>query len=154
MATQELVLSFFFFVFGIKFAYRLIGAAQSPGSFPLQLLNHFRSNIDLWDPILVNALVAGGRQVITYDYAGLGHSGGEGELTIKGFSSDLMAFLRALLPTLQGGTAPQVEKFDILGFSMGGYVAQQLALDAPDLVNRLVLSGSGQSGCLGVGVVL
>jgi pimeloyl-ACP methyl ester carboxylesterase len=100
---------------------------------------HFRSDIDLWDPLLINSLVATGRQLITYDYAGMGHSSGTVEPSVKAFSKNVIAFLEALLPTLK------IEQVDVLGFSLGGYVVQQLALDAPSLVRKLVLAGTGPS---------
>jgi pimeloyl-ACP methyl ester carboxylesterase len=106
-------------------------------------LNRLRSNIDLWDPFVVNGLVAGGRQIITYDYAGIGHSSGEIKLSIKGFAEDAIAFLSTLLLSLSSDVV------DVLGFSMGGYVAQQVTLDATHLVRKAVLSGSGPSGSLG-----
>ncbi|KAK3367666.1 Alpha/Beta hydrolase protein [Podospora didyma] len=149
MSTQETAKTLFLEADGTQFAYRLIGN-QTPAnsdSPPLLLLNHYRSTIDLWDPLVVNGLATSGtgRQVITYDYAGIGHSSGEVKLSIKGFAADLIAFLLVLLPTLAGN----VTNVDVLGFSVGGYVAQQLVLDAPDLVGKLVLSGTGPSGSLG-----
>ncbi|KFY60850.1 hypothetical protein V497_03333 [Pseudogymnoascus sp. VKM F-4516 (FW-969)] len=148
ISTQETARTLFLTADGIDFAYRLIGspANSSSNSRPLLLLNHFRSTIDLWDPLLVDTLASTGRQVITYDYAGVGHSSGDVQLSIKGFTANLISFLLALLPMLHFGSV------DILGFSMGGYVAQQLALDAPNLVNKLVLSSTGPSGSLGEGV--
>lgn len=103
------------------------------------MLNHFRSNIDLWDPLLINSLVATGRQLITYDYAGMGHSSGEVESSVNAFSKNVTTFLNALLPTLK------IEQVDALGFSLGGYVVQQMALDVPTLVRKLVLAGTGPS---------
>ena len=137
MATQETAKTLYLTASGVKYAYRLIG--NSSGSPPLLMLNHVRSTIDTWDPLVINNITAAGRQVITYDYAGLGHSTGNIAPSIRGFASDLLIFLLALLPTLH---APQV---DILGFSMGGYIAQTLALDAPDIVHKLILSGTGPS---------
>jgi pimeloyl-ACP methyl ester carboxylesterase len=90
----------------------------------------------------VDGLVQNGIQVITYDYAGIGHSGGDVKLSMRGFASDLVGFLRALLPTLPNG----ITFVDVLGFSIGGYVAQQLVLDAPDLVRKMILAGTGPSG--------
>ncbi len=125
MATQETAKTLFLTVDGTKYAYRLIGNA-SDSSPPLLMLNHVRSTIDTWDPLVINNLVATGRQLITYDYAGLGHSGGAVAPSIKVFALNLLAFLHQLLPSMN---ATQV---DVLGFSMGGYITQQLALDEPD----------------------
>lgn len=138
MATQETAKTLYLDADGIKYAYRLIGKAGN-ASVPLLMLNHVRSTIDTWDPEVINNLTASGRQLITYDYAGLGHSGGAVAPSIRGFAVNLLGFLGKLLPTL--GT----QQVDVLGFSMGGYVAQQLALDAPDVVRKLVLSGTGPS---------
>ncbi|KAK0723350.1 Alpha/Beta hydrolase protein [Lasiosphaeria miniovina] len=147
MWTQANAKTLFLTVAGTQFAYRLIGNSTpaAAGSPPLLLLNHFRSTIDLWDPLLVDGIAAGGRQVITYDYSGIGLSGGEVKLSIREFAGDVIAFLTSLLPTLPNN----VTNVDVLGFSIGGYVAQQLVLDAPDLVNKLVLAGTGPSGSLG-----
>jgi pimeloyl-ACP methyl ester carboxylesterase len=138
MATQEAAKTLYLTADGVKYAYRLIGNASN-SSPPLLMLNHVRSTIDTWDPFVINNLTASGRQLITYDYAGLGHSAGVIAPSIKAFSLNLLVFLHALLPSLH---ANQV---DVLGFSMGGYIAQQLALDAPDIVHKLVLSGTGPS---------
>ncbi|KAK3356685.1 Alpha/Beta hydrolase protein [Lasiosphaeria hispida] len=146
MSTQETAKTLYVEVDGIKYAHRIIGE-QTPSSLaspPLLLLNHFRSNIDLWDPLVVNAL-ATSRLVITYDYSGVGHSTGAVKLSVAAFASDVISFLTTLLPTLPG-TPTAV---DVLGFSIGGYVAQQLTLDAPHLVRKLVLSGTGPSGSAG-----
>lgn len=137
MATQETAKTLFLTAESIDYAYRLIG--DSNNSPPLLLLNHVRATIDTWDPYVINNLTASGRQLITYDYAGIGHSGGSVAPSMKGFAVNLLAFLNVLLPTLH------VNQVDILGFSMGGYVAQQLALDSPDVVRKLVLSGTGPS---------
>lgn len=140
MATQETAKTLYLTTKGIKYAYRIIGNGTRDNSVtpPLVMLNHFRANIDLWDPQVINQLAAT-RQLITYDYAGMGHSGGEVPRSIKGFSQNLVAFLTALLPSLN------TQFVDVLGFSLGGFVAQQLALDAPDLIRKLVLSGTGPS---------
>lgn len=116
MATQETAKTLYLDDDGIKYAYRIIGNTNS-SSPPLLMLNHVRSTIDTWDPQVINNLTASGRQLITYDYAGLGHSGGAIAPCIKVFDLNLLTFLTKLLPTL--GT----QQVDVLGFSMGGYVA-------------------------------
>lgn len=138
MSTQQTAKTLYLDADGVKYAYRLIGSSNNSTP-PLLMLNHVRSTIDTWDPELINNLTATGRQLITYDYAGLGHSGGAIAPSIKGFTINLLAFLTKLLPSL--GT----QHVDVLGFSMGGYIAQQLTLDAPDVVNKLVLSGTSPS---------
>lgn len=138
MSTQETAKTLYLDADGIKYAYRIIGKGNN-ASVPLLMLNHVRSTIDTWDPEVINNFTASGLQLITYDYAGLGHSNGTIAPSIKSFAINLLAFLGELLPILG---ASQV---DVLGFSMGGYVAQQLALDAPNLLRKLVLTGTGPS---------
>jgi len=112
---------------------------------PTHQQNHPLTPSPQWDPLLINALVQIGLQLITYDYAGIGHSTGTVKPTIAGFASDVSLFLSALLPTLPNNTT----SVDILGFSIGGYVAQQLTLTSPSLVRKLILAGTGPSGSLG-----
>ncbi|KIX96685.1 uncharacterized protein Z520_07404 [Fonsecaea multimorphosa CBS 102226] len=138
MATQETAKTLFLTAEGVQYAYRIIGNSSN-SSPPLLLLNHIRGTIDTWDPYVIDNFTALGRQVITYDYSGVGHSSGPIGSTIKAFALNLLVFLQGMLPSLN---ATQV---DVLGFSMGGYVAQQLCLDAPDVVRKLVLSGTGPS---------
>lgn len=87
----------------------------------------------------MNDFAESGRQVITYDYKGHGHSEGEVPTSIKGMAAGVISFLHELLPKLD------IPHIDVLGFSIGGFVAQQLTLDAPDLVNNLILAGTGPS---------
>jgi pimeloyl-ACP methyl ester carboxylesterase len=138
MSTQETAKTLYLTVEGIKYAYRLIGNATT-SSPPLLMLNHVRSTIDTWDPLVIDNITSAGRQLITYDYAGLGHSTGNIAPSIRGFASNLLMFLRVLLPMINA------TEVDVLGFSMGGYIAQQLTLDAPDIVHKLILSGTGPS---------
>lgn len=138
MTTQETAKTLYLVAKGTKYAYRLIGE-RSNSIVPLLMLNHVRSTIDTWDPEVINRLAVNGRQLITYDYAGLGHSSGQIAPSIKVFSLNLINFLDELLPTLN------VQQVDVLGFSMGGYIVQQLALDAPHLVRKLILAGTGPS---------
>lgn len=141
MSTQQTAVTKFLEVDGINYGYRLIGNSTDNSNIttpPLLLLNHIRSTIDLWDPAVVNPLSTT-RQVILYDYAGNGHSSGPVATSITAMTYNLIGFLTALLALLQ------VSKVDVLGFSIGGYVAQQLVLDAPDLVGKMVLSGTQPS---------
>lgn len=138
MTTQETAKTLYLEAEGIQYAYRIIGNSSDNGP-PLLMLNHVRSTIDTWDPWVINNLTATGRRLITCDYAGLGHSNGRIQSSIRGFAVTILAFLSALMPTLK------TDQVDVLGFSMGGYIAQQLALDAPDVVRKLVLAGTGPS---------
>jgi pimeloyl-ACP methyl ester carboxylesterase len=116
----------------ISLAYRRFG---KEGATPLVCLQHFTGTMNNWDPIHANRL-AQDRQVILVDYRGVGRSGGEPPESMRGMAADIIAFIRTL----------GFEKVDIFGFSIGGMVAQQIALDAPDLVRRLLLVGTGPAG--------
>jgi len=118
------------------FAYRELGAADAP---PLLLLNHWGAVLDNFDPRIVDGL-ARRHRVIALDYRGMGGSGGTAPVTIADMAQDTLAFLRAL----------QLEQVDVLGFSLGGFVAQQLVLDAPGQVRRLILTGTGPAGGRGI----
>lgn len=142
MATQQTARTQKLTIKNVSYAYRLIGPTSNKA--PLLLLNHIRSTIDLWDPAVVNPLAAT-RQLVLYDYAGTGHSGGTVADSIERMTEDLIAFLNELFPILK------ISQIDVLGFSIGGYVAQQLAIAAPGLVGRIVLSGTQSS--LGQGFV-
>jgi pimeloyl-ACP methyl ester carboxylesterase len=117
---------------GIRFAYRQLG--PSIGT-PLVLLQHFSGNIDSWDPAVVNAL-ATDRPVIAFDNAGVGRSSGETPDSIAEMASDAVEFINLL----------GVPEVDVLGFSLGGCVAQQIAADNGRLVRKLVLVGTAPKG--------
>jgi len=117
---------------GVRYAYRYFG--ESPGT-PLLLLSHFRANLDMWDPLLVSEISAK-RRVILVDNAGIGLSSGSAPNTIEAMARDVHAFIRAL----------QLAEVDVLGFSLGGYVAQELAIRAPALVRRVILAGTAPRG--------
>jgi pimeloyl-ACP methyl ester carboxylesterase len=122
---------------GMDYAYRTLGSSN--GEAPLVLLQHFRGNLDNWDPALVDALAAG-RQVIAFDNAGVGASTGKTPDTVEEMAADALAFIAALGLT----------KVDLLGFSLGGFIAQHLALTEPQLVRRIVLAGTGPKGAPGM----
>jgi pimeloyl-ACP methyl ester carboxylesterase len=122
---------------GVTYAYRRFGTT-SPGVLPLVMLQHFRGNLDDWDPLLLGAL-ASSREVITVDNAGVGLSSGAVPRTITEMARDAIAFTDALGLT----------RIDLLGFSIGGMIAQELTLLRPQMVRRLVLAGTGpESGVL------
>src|SRR6202047_2881763 len=114
---------------GIRYAYRRFGAETGT---PLVFLQHFRGGLDNWDP-LVTDLLAQERSVILFNNAGVASSSGETPNTIDAMGDHVSAFVNAL-------GLPQV---DVLGFSIGGYVAQSFVLRHPNLVRRLVLVGTG-----------
>jgi pimeloyl-ACP methyl ester carboxylesterase len=119
---------------GVSYTYRRLGepSASAP---PLVWLQHFRGNLDNWDPALVDAL-ASTREVILFDNAGVGGSTGTVPRTVTAMAHDALTFIDAL----------ELREIDVLGFSLGGYVAQELALIRPRLVRRLVLAGTGPQG--------
>jgi pimeloyl-ACP methyl ester carboxylesterase len=121
---------------GVEFAYRRFG---SPAELPLVMLQHFRGNLDNWDPALTDALAAE-RQVILVDYPGVGASSGEPSNTIASTARQMIAFADAL----------GLVEIDLLGFSIGGFVAQEIALVRPTLVRRLVLAATGPKGAPGM----
>jgi pimeloyl-ACP methyl ester carboxylesterase len=120
---------------GIAYAYREIGS----GTVPLVLLQHFRGNLDNWDPPLVDAL-ATQRRVIAFDNAGVGATTGTTPDTIEQMARDAVAFIAAL----------DVPRVDILGFSIGSFVAQEIALNRPDVVRRIVLASAAPRGGAGM----
>ncbi|MDX6653912.1 MAG: hypothetical protein QOH18_613 [Solirubrobacterales bacterium] len=117
---------------GIRFAYRRFG---NPVGTPIVLLQHFMGNLDNYDPAITDALAAG-REVILTDNAGVGLSTGSAPETVAGMARDAASLIDAL----------GLEGVDLFGFSMGGYVAQQMVVDRPELVRRLILVGTGPRG--------
>ncbi len=120
---------------GIDYAYRDAGE----GPVPLVLLQHFRGNLDNWDPALIDAL-ASTRRVVAFDNAGVGGSTGTTPHVIEQMAHDAIAFLAAL----------EFGQADILGYSIGSFVAQEIALIRPDLVGRLILASSALRGAAGM----
>jgi pimeloyl-ACP methyl ester carboxylesterase len=121
---------------GVEFAYRRFG---SPGGLPLVMLQHFRGNLDNWDPALTDALAAE-REVILADYPGVGSSTGEPSNSIASTARQMIALADEL----------GLVEIDLLGFSIGGFVAQEIALVRPTLVRRLVLAATGPKGAPGM----
>jgi len=120
---------------GVDYAYRDTGESEVP----LLLLNHFRGNLDNWDPALIDEL-APARRVITFDNAGVGGSTGTTPHTVEQMAYDAIAFI----------TAMDFGQVDLLGFSIGSFVAQQIALTRPAVVRRLVLASSAPQGAAGM----
>jgi pimeloyl-ACP methyl ester carboxylesterase len=114
------------------YAYRCFGGGAAP---PLVLLQHFTGTLDNWDPAVADPL-ARGREVILFESAGVGRSTGEVPTTIDGMTEHLLAFADAL----------GLSRIDLLGFSLGGMVAQQAALDRPSLVRKMLLVGTAPQG--------
>src|SRR6516165_1430910 len=120
---------------GVEYAYREVGSSQ----IPLVLPQHFRGNLDNWDPALVDSLAVE-RRVIAFDNTGVGGSSGATPATFEQMAHDALAYL----------TAMDLEQVDILGYSIGSFVAQEMALIRPDLVHKLVLASSAPRGAVGM----
>src|SRR3984885_13856087 len=116
----------------IRFAYRRFG---KPSGVPLLFNQHFRGTMDYWDPAVTDGL-AGNREVILFNYAGVSSSSAEVPTSFQEMGANAIAFIRALGLT----------KVDVLGLSIGGMVAQEIAVQAPDLVRRLMPTGPGPRG--------
>jgi pimeloyl-ACP methyl ester carboxylesterase len=119
---------------GAALVYRRFGNAQ-PGAPPLVCLQHFRGNLDFWDPTLVDR-IARDREVILLANRGVGASTGVVPDNVTDMARDVLRFVDAL------GLA----QIDLLGFSLGGYIAQELALLRPRLARRIVLAGTAAQG--------
>jgi pimeloyl-ACP methyl ester carboxylesterase len=120
---------------GIEYAHRELGA----GDVPLVLLQHFRGNLDNWDPALIDDLAAQ-RRVVTFDNVGVGATTGTTPNTVAAMAHGAIAFIEAM----------GVTTVDLLGFSIGSFVAQEIALIRPDLLRRVVLGSSAPQGAPGM----
>lgn len=121
---------------GTRFAYRRLGPEAGV---PVVLLNHWGANLDNFDPPIVEGLAAE-RPIYALDYRGIGTSGGTVPLSVAEMANDTVATIRAL----------GLKSVDLIGFSLGGFVAQQILFDAPDLVRRAILAGTGPAGGTGI----
>jgi pimeloyl-ACP methyl ester carboxylesterase len=117
---------------GIKFACRRFG---KPNGTPLLFLQHFSGNMDSWDPAVVNAL-AKDRPVVVFNNAGVGTSSGETPDNVAQMALDAMKFISAL----------GLKRIDLVGYSLGGFIAQKLAADQPALVKKIILVGTAPQG--------
>lgn len=117
---------------GVKYAYRDFGSGNKP---PLVFLQHFRGGLDHWDPSVTDGL-AQDRRVILFNNAGVASSSGKPADTVAGMAQHVVSFLKAL----------RLKHVDLLGFSLGGFVAQELLLASPALIRRVILAGTGPQG--------
>ena len=120
---------------GFDYAFRQYG----PATRPLILFQHFRGNLDNWDPALLDRLAAS-RRVIAFDNVGVGGTSGTTPDSVRQMATDALAFLDAL----------GIDEMDLLGFSLGSFVAQEVALVRPWAVRRLVLASSAPQGAWGM----
>ena len=120
---------------GGVYAYRDTEGAGTP----LLLLQHFRGNLDNWDPPLIDAL-SKGRRVVTFDNVGVGATTGITPSTIAEMASGALTFIDAL----------GLDRVDLLGFSIGSFVAQEIALSRPAVVRRVVLAAAAPQGAPGM----
>ena len=134
--THETVPTAFIDVKGTKFAYRSFGQQQGV---PVVFLQHFTGTLDNWDPSVTNEL-AKTHPVILFDNKGVGSSEGETPATIAEMANDAYDFISAL----------GLKKVYLLGFSLGGFIAQNLAARYPELVSKLILAGTGPKGSEGI----
>src|SRR5690349_4771667 len=114
------------------YAYRRFGGGPAR---PLLFLQHFTGTLDNWDPAVTDPL-ATGREVILFESAGLGRSSGKVPETVAGMAGHALAFLDGL----------GLKACDVLGFSLGGMVAQQMVVDRPSVFRRLILVGTAPRG--------
>ncbi|MGA7789877.1 MAG: alpha/beta hydrolase [Xanthobacteraceae bacterium] len=113
----------------IRFAYRRFG---NPAGVPLVFNQHYTGTMDHWDPAVTDGL-ARDREVILFDNAGVSSSSGEVPISFEQMGANAVAFINAL----------GLQQVDVLGLSIGGFVAQEITLAAPSLVRRLILLGTG-----------
>ena len=121
---------------GVRFAYRQLGPDTGV---PLVFLHHLTAVLDDWDPRVIDGIAAK-RRVITFDNRGIGASSGSVPHTVEEMARDAIAFIRAL----------GLEQVDLLGFSLGGGVAQVIAMEEPQLVRKVILAGTGPAGGEGI----
>src|ERR1700684_1012745 len=117
---------------GIHFAYRRFGKANGV---PLVFNQHYIGNMDYWDPTVTDGL-ARNREVILFNNAGVSSSSGEVPTTFEQMGANAIAFIKAL----------SLKQVDLFGFSIGGMVVQEITVQAPDLVRRLIVDGTGPRG--------
>lgn len=125
---------------GLTFAYRELGM-ENPGP-PVVCLIHLAAVLDNWDPRVIDGLAAKHR-VITFDNRGVGASSGAPATSMEEMARDAITFIRAM----------GLDEVDLFGFSMGGMVAQEIVLMAPQLVRKMIITGTGPAGGEGISTV-
>jgi pimeloyl-ACP methyl ester carboxylesterase len=117
---------------GETYAYRRLGSGNAP---PLICLQHFTGTLDNWDPAVIDPLALR-REVLLFDNAGIGRSSGEVPDTMAGMAKHVLAFLDGL----------GLELCDVLGFSLGGAIAQVMAQERPSIVRKMILAATAPRG--------
>lgn len=125
---------------GVSFAYRELG--QHHGGTPVVMLTHLAAVLDNWDPRIIDGLAAK-HHVIAFDNRGIGASSGSPSSSMEQMADDAITFIKA----------KGLQKVDLLGFSLGGMVAQEVVLKEPQLVRKMVLAGTGPAGGEGISTV-
>lgn len=121
----------------ITYAFRRLG---KPGSkMPLILIESLGSSMDDWDPAITNGLAQHG-EVILFDLQGVGRTSGKAPASVSGFAKGVTAFVKAM----------GYSKVNVLGFSMGSFISQELALTQPEMINKIILTGTGPKGAIGL----
>lgn len=121
---------------GTRFAYRQLGPRTGV---PVILFNHLAAELDRWDPRVVDGIAAK-RRVIVFDNRGVGASTGKTPTSVEAMARDAVAFIEAL----------DLTQVDLLGFSLGGFISQVIAQDAPHLIRKIILAGTGPAGGTGI----
>ena len=134
--THETVPTQYADVKSTKFAYRSFG---QEGGIPIVLLQHFTGTMDNWDPAVTNAL-AKNHHVILFNNKGVATSGGKTPESVSEMAKDAVDFIKAL----------GYNQVDLLGFSLGGFIAQDIAVNNPSLVRKIILAGTGPTGSEGI----
>jgi pimeloyl-ACP methyl ester carboxylesterase len=117
---------------GIRYAYRSLGKQTG---IPIVCLQHFTGTLDNWDPIIINGL-AKERPIITIDNTGIGNSGGTTPDNVQDMTRDAIKIITAL----------EIKKCDVLGYSLGGFIAQTIAATKPELFRKIILVGTAPQG--------
>jgi len=117
---------------GLQYAYRSLGRRSE---IPIVCLQHFTGTLDNWDPLIINGL-ARERQVITIDNRGIGNSGGTTPDKVQDMAQDVIKIISAM----------GINKCDLLGYSLGGFIAQTMAAVRPDMIRKIILVGTAPQG--------
>ncbi|UJA01096.1 alpha/beta fold hydrolase [Acinetobacter johnsonii] len=125
---------------GINFAYREYG--QQNGGTPIIFLNHLAAVLDNWDPRIIDGIAAK-HHVVIFDNRGVGASTGEPAQSIEQMADDAITFIQA----------KGFKQVDLFGFSMGGMISQEIVLKQPQLIRKMILSGTGPAGGTGISTV-